>query len=354
MSAEVLFAPVQPDEPLASRAGKVRRLYERLGAGRLVSRDDLVAIKTHFGEQGNTTHVSPDLVRTFVDLVKEGGGLPYLTETSVLYKSRRMNAVSHILQAYAHGFTFERVGAPIVMCDGLRGNLDREVVLEGAEGGTVSIAADAAAAALVLVSHATGHLGTGFGAALKNLGMGLSARKGKLSQHSASHPFVQEAVCTGCGACLRGCPVDALEMVAGKARIQDETCIGCGECLTLCTFNAIGFRWDGASAELQRKMVEHAAAVAKALEGRLVCFNFLTDMTRDCDCLGASPTVLPDIGILASWDPVAIDAATLALTKERAGRDLAGLSYPALDPMVQIRHAARLGVGSPDYRLVEV
>jgi uncharacterized protein len=353
MHSDVLFSPVCEGDAPAATAARLQALYA--GLGRPVASQDLVAIKTHFGERGNTTHVAPQHIRTLVDLVRAEGGNPYLTETSVLYKSQRMNAVSHILLAFQHGFTFEAVGAPIIMSDGLRGNLDREVEIHGDHYDRVAVAADAISPdRMIVVSHATGHLAAGFGAAIKNLGMGLSARKGKLSQHSASKPFVDREACHACQVCVRWCPEEAIALDQDKARIDETLCIGCGECITVCQPSAIGFRWDGASADLQRKMAEHAWGTALAMRDRIVYFNFLTDMTRDCDCMGASTKVLEDIGILASQDPVALDMATLALTRERAGKDLAALSFPHLDPMVQIEHAEKLGMGSREYRLVDV
>ncbi len=348
--SEVFFAPVSSEVPMATQ---VETLYRALGVK--LKRGGLVALKTHFGEEGNTTHVAPAHLRTLVDLVKAEGALPFLTETSVLYKSRRSNAVEHILLAYQHGFTYEAVGAPIILCDGLKGNLEREVEIHGDHYNHVAIAADAGSPDhLILVSHATGHLAAGFGAALKNLGMGLSARKGKLDQHSASKPYVKPRLCEACGDCIRHCPVDAISMKGDAAFIDEDLCIGCGECITACIPGAVGFKWDGASADLQRKMAEHAFGVAKLLEGRFSCFNFLTHMTQQCDCLGASHQVMPDLGILASLDPVAIDMATLDLTRERAGQDLGRLTHPELDPMVQIDHAEKLGLGRKAYRLTRV
>lgn len=354
MAADVFFCPV-PDSEDPAIPRKLRALFEAVGAPALMAAQDLVALKTHFGEKGNTTHVGAARIRALVDLVKERDAQPYLTETSVLYKSRRMNAVSHILLAYEHGFTFEKVGAPILMADGLRGNLGREVPVGDGDDRTVSVAADALSPdAMLVVSHATGHIGAAFGAAIKNLGMGLAARKGKLVQHSVSKPYVEAKACTGCGTCLRWCPADAIGLEREKARIDPATCIGCGECITVCKFNAVAFRWDGASADLQRRMAEHACGLARAMAGRLVFFNFLMDMTRDCDCMGGSPKVMADIGILASTDPVAIDMATLDLTRARGGKDLAAATRPELDPMIQINHGAGLGMGTKEYVLKEL
>ncbi|MBI4979137.1 MAG: DUF362 domain-containing protein [Spirochaetes bacterium] len=354
--ADVFFTPMTAQTSDTDAAAIIRKLYDLLPVTKQLCEDDLVAIKTHFGEDGNTTHVKPAYIRVIADALKNAKAQPYLTETSVLYKSERMNAVSHMLLAYKHGFTFENIGAPIIMADGLRGNLEREITVDGKCYEHVSVAADAASAdAMIVVSHATGHLAAGMGATIKNIGMGLSSRKGKLTQHSASKPFITPSICTACGQCIRHCPVDAISYVNKKAHIDDKICIGCGECITVCKFNAVGFSWDGASADLQRKMAEHAWGICKEMSGKIGYISFLINMTKDCDCMGTHPKiVVPDIGILASNDPVAIDMATLDLTKQKAGKTIAALSFPQLDPMVQIDHAVSLGMGTKEYRLVTV
>lgn len=350
IASQVFFLPSRTPD---IGAEAIQALWTAAAADMLIKKDSLIAIKTHFGEEGNTTHVSPKHIRVFVERVKAQGGMPYLTETSVLYKSRRMNAVAHTLLAYSHGFTFEAVGAPIIMSDGLRGNIEREITVNGDYYKEVPVAADAVSPdAMILVSHATGHLAAGIGAALKNLGMGLSSRKGKLNQHSKSKPHVKSDDCTACEACIQNCPVDAIALVDGKAKIDEAVCIGCGECITVCAYGAVGVRWDGASADLQKKMAEHAAGVVKGMKGNIIYFNFLTNMTKDCDCISEDEKpIIPDIGILASRDPVAIDMATLDLTKNAAGKTLAALAFPALDPLVQIAHAERMGIGTRKYDL---
>ncbi|MEK6796339.1 MAG: DUF362 domain-containing protein [Spirochaetota bacterium] len=351
MPAPVFFTPCTHDG--GDVTARISALLSAVELGSLITKGSLIALKTHFGEEGNTTHVAPRHIRAFVDHVKSLGGLPYLTETSVLYKSQRMNAVAHTILAYSHGFTYEAVGAPIIMSDGLRGNLEREVDVNGDYYRKVPIAADAVSPdAMIVISHATGHLAAGLGAALKNLGMGLSSRKGKLNQHSKSKPHIDREECTACEACIRNCPVNAIALHDGKARIDEAICIGCGECITVCAFSAVGFRWDGASADLQKKMAEHAAGVIKGMEGKLVYCNFLTNMTKDCDCISEDEKpIIPDIGILASRDPVAIDMATLDLTKRSSGKTLAALAFPALDPLVQMIHAERMGLGNRGYEL---
>ena len=191
--------------------------------------------------------------------------------------------------------------------------------------------------------------------AIKNLGMGLASRKGKLRMHSSVKPSIKAEACTFCGQCIRWCPEDAIVPRDGRAFIVQERCIGCGECLAVCRFDAVMYDWRTESAELQRRTAEHAFGAVIGKKGKLYCLNFLTDMTRDCDCLAQKQEpLLPDLGILASRDPVAVDQATLDLTRERFGRHLGEASYPELDSGIQIEHGERIGMGSRKYRLVPV
>lgn len=312
-----------------------------------------VAIKLHVGENNNNTHVSPDLIKPIVSTVKKKAALPFLTETSTLYKGRRSNAVDHIIQAFDHGFTYERTGAPFIMADGLSGNTEIEVPIDGVVFDKVNIAREIVFAdALVAVSHPTGHPGMGLGACIKNLGMGLSSRIGKLRQHSSVKPYIDIAACTFCRKCLQWCPVDAIVEKKEKAFILEEKCIGCGECLSVCNFDAVRYNWGVESADLQQRVAEHALGVLQNKGDRCFFFNFLIDMTEGCDCFGGrQKPIIPDVGILASPDPVAIDQATLDLTSRRHGESLAKKSEPGLDPTIQLDHAEKIGLGSRAYRL---
>ena len=201
-----------------------------------------------------------------------------------------------------------------------------------------------------------GHMVTGLGACLKNLGMGLASRAGKLRQHSSVAPAIKEDKCRYCRKCMQWCPAEAIGERRGKAFIDPAKCMGCGECLTVCRYDAVRYNWGTGSERLQKSMVEHALGVLKGKRDKCFFYNVLVDMTADCDCMGrVQRKILPDIGILAATDPVAIDAATLDLTRRHGGgRTLAEKAYAELDPMVQLRHAEKLGMGSINYELVTV
>ena len=353
--SDVFFIPVQDDESTTSVAEKVNTLFDKAGFQSIIKPKDIVSIKTHFGEKGNVTHLPPELIRPVVNKVKEHSGKPFLTETSVLYKSKRSNALDHILLAYEHGFTFENVGAPIIMSDGFLGVWEREITINGDFYEKVGIAGDAIAPdALLIISHATGHMVSGLGATMKNMGMGMSSRMGKLNQHSEVAPKVNKETCDFCKTCIKWCPENCIIEDNETALILEEKCIGCGECLAVCKPGAVQFTWDATSENLQKKMVEHAYGLYCEKKDNMAYMSFLTNMTQNCDCMKTDGKIIPDIGILASFDPIALDMATLDLTQKNNENNLAKLAYPAHDPMIQIEHGVKLGMGSKEYRLIEI
>jgi uncharacterized Fe-S center protein len=345
MKSELFFLPVKHGEDPSSIAKGLKKLFEESGAGGHFAKGDHVGVKTHFGEHGNTTFLHPVLVKSVVDRLLQAGVRPFLTETSTLYRGRRTNAHDHICLAQEHGFGFERMKVPIIMADGLYG--DAEVA--------VNIASEIAKMqGLVILSHLTGHMLSGFGCAIKSIGMGLASRKGKLKQHSIMSPEIITRKCTACGMCIQWCPKDTIALVSGKAFIHKENCIGCGECLAVCRYDAVRYDWNMESNTMQEMMAEHAAGVIKAVKGKIFFFNFLINITRDCDCGNGGESVSKDVGILAGGDIVAMEKATSDLFARANERSLRECTYPNVDPMIQVRHAEHLGLGSADYRLVEL
>jgi len=356
----VYFAPVPEkatDEDLAAAA---RAVFDAAGIATRFGEKDLVAIKSHFGESGNTNVVPPAAIAAIGDCVRTRGGRPFLIETSTLYSGGRSDAAAHIATAHGNGFGIDATGMPLIMADGLTGDAEIEVEVPGSSLGKVAIAREALMAnALIVATHVTGHIGTGLGGAIKNIGMGLASRRGKLRQHSAMKPAVQVPKCTACGRCIPICPVDAITFVEKgdrkAARIDGQRCIGCGGCLTACRFEAIRYDWKIESRDLQIRMTEHAAGLIRRLGEAMGYISFAARVTKDCDCLGKTQKrVAPDIGVLASTDIVAIDAASLDIIQCKAGTSLRDLSYPKLDPWIQIEHAEKLGIGSRTYERVDV
>lgn len=354
MSSTVYWIPVNKGEADRELAPALEDFLKKKKLLDFVRARDMVAVKTHFGEAGTRGFVRPPLLAVLAAAVRLREGLPFLTETSTLYRGRRSNAVDHLELAREHGFTPEATGMQIVMADGLLGDEEVSVPIDGIHFQSVNIAAQVVKSqCLVLVSHFTGHVATGFGGALKNLGMGCSSRRGKLIQHSTARPSIKASKCTACGECVRWCPQDAISLVEGHAVIDDLRCIGCGECLAVCRFDAVKYNWKETYTNLQEKVVEHAMGVVAGKENRLLCLNFMTRISRDCDCMKGYDQIAPDLGILVSTDPVALDAASLDLLENSTGKSIRQLAHD-IPSRAQLDHARKLGFGSTEYKLIEV
>jgi uncharacterized Fe-S center protein len=355
--------------PADSHLAKIARLAEQIGMKKFPWRDKLVAVKTHFGERGNSAFPRPIYVRPLVDLIKAGGGKPFLAETATLYTGSRSNAPDHIETALRHGFGPEVTGAPIFICDGLTGRDHRMVKVAGRHYSEVSVAAGIHEAdALVVLSHFKGHEVTGFGGAIKNLGMGCCSRSAKLAMHTSIRPSVLEKKCVRCGRCFAWCAAGAIgqQRPDGPVTIDPAKCRGCGECLVSCRVGAIRINWSEDTRSVTEKMVEHACAVHGPKAGAAFYLNILIDIVPLCDCYGFSDApVVPDIGFAASTDPVALDAACLDLVEAQiglaqsalgrsvpAGRSKLALVHPELEIRAQLEHAAAIGFGSVAYERI--
>ena len=357
---------------------KVDILLDRADLKVKIREKDLVAIKLHFGEKGNTAFVRPIFLRRIVDRAKELKGKPFLTDTNTLYTGTRSEAVSHLTTAFENGFTESVVNAPIVIADGLRGNNATKVRIDKPIFKTVSIAREIDMAdALITVTHFKGHELSGFGGALKNLGMGCSSREGKLSQHSNISPKVKGKSCKSCERCLSWCAQEAISMRASQsgvetkqavAFIDPKKCVGCGECILTCPSGAIQIQWNESIPIFQKKMVEHAYGAVQKKKGKTLYLNFLTQISPACDCYGYSDMpIVRDIGILSSEDPVAIDQASVELVNKEEGNRSSKLPknwepegdkfraiYPEVDWNIQLAYAEEIGLGTREYELIKI
>lgn len=354
MNSKVYYIPLQDNPTIPEQTQAMRRLYQECRVADSIGQNNMVAIKLSVGEKNNDTHIKAPLAKEIVDLVKKSKAYPFLTETSTLYKGERQNAVKHILHAAKQGFGLTEVGAPFIMADGLLGDSEIDVEIRGELFKSVRIAREAVVAdAMLVLSHPTGHMATGLGAALKNLGMGLASRMGKMRQHSALKPEIISEKCRLCGKCLEWCPEGVITEKEGKAYINSELCVGCGQCLAVCHFDSVKYDWNASPEYLQKAMAEHAYGSVKSKMDKTFYFNVLVGMTKDCDCAGKrQDKIIPDIGILASHDGVAIDMATLDLTTQANGKNLTALAHPKLDPLIQLKHAEKIGMGSMSYELI--
>jgi uncharacterized protein len=345
---------------------KLVRLIDAAGIEKIIGRGDLAALKVHFGEKGGHAYIRPTFLRKIVDRVRSLGARPFLTDSSTLYPGERKEAVSALSCAIENGFAFSVVGAPLIMCDGLRGHSARRVQVDGEILQEVDIASGILESnALIAVSHFKCHELTGFGGALKNLGMGCSSREGKLEQHSNVAPKIAENFCTACATCLKACVHDAISFIEGAARIDAECCAGCGRCITVCEEKAIKVQWNEEAPLVMKKMAEYAKGALHGKEGKILFVNFVTQISPACDCYGHSDApIVPDQGILASTDPVALDQACADLVN--AARGLPGTAlqtgtepggdkfrgvHPQIDWEIQLEHAEKIGMGSRRYVL---
>ncbi len=330
-------------------------LFDVAGFAGLIDEGDLVAIKVHFGERGNTAFVSPIYLRRVVDKVKAAGGKPFLTDAGTLYVGSRSNAADHLVTAIENGFDFSVVGAPLIIADGLNGKDYFSVKIDAKHFKEVKIASAAHLAdAMITVSHFKGHEMTGFGGAIKNVGMGLGSRSAKQEMHSDAKPAVDEEKCIGCKKCTRWCPAQAISMTPKKkAEIDESVCIGCGECTVTCPAQAIGINWQTSPDVIQEKICEYTKGALLGKEEKSGFINFVMNVTPDCDCWSWSDApVAQDIGILASKDIVAIDQACVDLINDSSGRDLFKSIHPHTDWSVQLEYGQKIGLGSRDYRLI--
>jgi uncharacterized Fe-S center protein len=377
MKSSVFFSDLRV-ESKKTLFDKLDILLDQANLKGKIKEKDLVAVKLHFGEKGNTAFVRPVFLRRVVDRVKQNKGKPFLTDTNTLYLGTRSEAVSHLTTAFENGFTESVVNAPILIADGLRGNSAIKVRIDKPIFKTVSIAREIFMAdALITVTHFKGHELSGFGGALKNLGMGCSSREGKLSQHSNISPQVKGKACQGCEVCLSWCPQSAISMVSSEsgtknqrsiAFIDSKNCIGCGECILACPSSAIQIQWNESIPIFQKKMVEHAYGAVHRKKGKALYLNFLTQISPACDCYGYSDTpIVNDIGILSSEDPVAIDQASVDLVNGESGNRASKLPgawkagenkfraiYPEVDWNIQLAYAEEIGMGNREYELIKI
>lgn len=377
MKSTVFFSGIDP-KSIEISPNQVEAHLDCLNLKGKIREKDLVAIKLHFGEKGNTAYIKPPFLRRIVDQVKQCKGKPFLTDTNTLYRGMRQEAVSHLINAYQHEFTYTLMDAPIIIADGLRGNSAVEIIIDKSFFKKVFIAHEIYMSdALISVAHITGHELCGFSGTLKNLGMGCASREGKLSQHSTLSPRVKGKKCRGCGICLSWCPSEAISISSdlsnsenrkGRAFIHPERCIGCAECILACPNGAIQIQWNESIPIFQKKMVEYAYGAVQKKKGKSIYLNFLSQITPACDCGGHSETpIVNDIGILSSEDPVAIDQASVDLVNGQEGNPSSKLSkhwapgedkflalYPEVDWTIQLAYAEEVGLGTREYELIKI
>jgi hypothetical protein len=350
--SEVFFRPAAEIGPDNTQIDQIEELFRKIP---VVEKGDLVAIKIHPGEYGNTTYVRPVIVRTVVDFVKEAGGIPFITDTTVLYGGKRFNGADLLWTAAVNGFTFGSMNAPFIAADGLLGDDSVAVPIGGEYIDEITVAsAIAKADAIIMISHCKGHPASGFGGAVKNLGMGCLDKEGKAKVHAPGKPDIDIESCTGCGKCINTCPWDAISLENGKANVNKNLCKGELSCLESCRFGAIAPP-ENCTTEMQARLGEAALGPFRLLPGKIGYINWIFDLTPGCDCFNFSaPVFAGNVGMLASMDPVAIDKASLDLVNKKIAEEGCMHSITdvwGIDPIIHLEYAAKMGVGSMEYSL---
>ena len=340
MASKVYFADLRADyhENLQQ---KLTRLLKTAGMGDIDFNEKFVAIKLHFGEPGNLAYLRPNWAKTVADFVKERGGKPFLTDCNTLYVGGRKNALDHMDSAMVNGFNYMTTGCQIIIADGLKGNDEVEVPVAGGEYVKNAKIGRAVMDADVFISltHFKGHETAGFGGCLKNIGMGCGSRAGKMEQHNA-----------------------------GKPHVEQKLCVGCGRCIAICPKNAVQINWDESTSNLNRKIAEYTKAV---VDGR-PCFHIslVIDVSPNCDCRSENDmAIVPNVGMFASFDPVALDMACIDAVNAQMplhgsaadcpedhqhAHDYFQRIHPDTDWRSCLEHGEKIGLGTREYELVKI
>ncbi len=357
--SEVYFAGLSSSSKDDNLPSRIERLFHKASEG-MDHNDKFVAVKLHFGELGIDTYMRPVRVAPIVKAIKDAGGKPFLTDSNTLYRGSRGNAVDHHVTAAKNGWLMPVVDAPVIIADGLHGHDFYKQKIDGKHFNEVKLGtAIQQADSMVCVTHFKGHGMTGFGGTLKNLGMGCASRAGKLMMHYNVKPFVDEEKCICCGKCAIWCPADAIT-VEKYANIDLDSCIGCGECRIVCPEGAVKVKDSSSNDELQEKIAEFAHGALMGKYDTSVFYNFVMDVTPECDCPPwRKGPLVADIGVLASRDPVAVDQAAFDLVKDAVGSEHeAGTDkfceVHGIDSSIQLKHAEWIGMGERKYELVDI
>ncbi len=393
MGSQVCFADMHAkagDSILA----KFERLIEKAGINQIDFKDKFVAVKVHFGEVGNMAFLRHQYAKVLCDHIKARGGKPFLTDCNTLYVGYRNNALNHLDAAFINGYNPLSTGVHTIIADGLRGTDEREIPVVGGEYVKEAKIGAAVAEADIIVSltHFKGHVNAGFGGALKNIGMGCGSKKGKMEMHSSGTPRIDGGKCIGCGMCVDHCANDGVHVVDGTAVIDEGHCVGCGYCIAYCPAGAIMTKWDEAKPVMNRKIAEYTKAV---LDGKpSFHVSLVLDVSPDCDCERHNDVpVIPNVGMFASFDPVALDQACVDAANKQPvvqgskadpqvkeasasdhmdgaraipeqacsehaagddGHDVFRMVHPDTDWAAGLDHAVKLGIGTREYELVVV
>ena len=346
---------------------KLEKLIKEAGIANIDFKNKFAAIKIHFGEPGNLAFLRPNYAKVVADTIKKLGGKPFLTDANTLYVGRRKNGLDHIDSAYENGFSPFSTGCHVIIADGLKGTDEQLVPIDGeyikeAKIGQAVMDADV----IISLSHFKGHEATGFGGCFKNIGMGCGSRAGKMEMHCSGKPNANLELCIGCGNCLKDCAHDAIVIEDGKAEINHDKCVGCGRCLGRCPVDAISVAEWEANNVLNCKIAEYTYAVIKDKPNFHI--SLVIDVSPYCDCHSENDLpIVPDVGMFASFDPIALDMACVDAVnampampgsmlddREKVHNDHFIDAHPDTNWETCLDHAVKLGMGSKEYELITV
>lgn len=347
---------------------KLARLVKQAGMLENIDfKNRYTAIKIHFGEPGNMSYLRPNYAKVIVDLIKEQGGKVFLTDCNTLYVGGRKNALDHLDTAYENGYNPFALGCHVVIGDGIKGTDEALVSVPGeyikeAKIGRAVMDADI----IISMNHFKGHVAAGFGGAMKNLGMGCGSRAGKMEMHSAGKPNVKQKYCVGCGVCQKNCAHNAITIENKKAFIDHEKCVGCGRCLGACPMDAVRAADDESNEILSCKIAEYSLAVVQNRPNFHI--SFVMDVSPSCDCHGYNDVpIVPNVGIFASFDPVALDMACADAVNAQKPVKYSKLGeaeidlgdhfrsvHPTTNGLAAIEHGVKIGLGNKEYELIRI
>ncbi|MBN1914141.1 MAG: DUF362 domain-containing protein [Candidatus Omnitrophica bacterium] len=353
MKSDVYFIKTGPCSK-EERGAALEKVLKNASSLLSYKKDEIVPIKVTIGDSTCVYHLNPELVKSVVNKIKKSGAKPFLFDTSVIYKGQRQNAVDHMSLAQSKGFGQTKTGAPFLVADGLLGQDGKELPVNSENINKIRVPSFVGMLdSLIVLSHPTGHIVSGFAAAIKNVAMGMSCRATKQVQHSSLKPSVIEKKCTACGLCIDICPVQAISFKENKALIDQKACIGCGECLCACKFDAIFINWHEDPVVFCKRMVEVAGFILSKFKNKFF-INFAFDITKECDCISNKDEkmISKDIGILASEDILSLDKATSDLACRDKKTDYLKDKQPVYGPMFD--YAAEKGLGNIEYNLIEL
>ena len=367
-ASKVYFSDMRTDPNSPNLTGKLHRLMKAAGFESIAFDGKFTAVKVNVGEPGNLAYLRPNWAREVCDYVKSLGGLPFITDCNTLYVGGRRNGLEHLDSAYANGWNPFQTGVHTVIADGLKGNDEARIPVEGGEYVKEAKIGRAIADADVVISlsHFKGHELTGFGGAIKNLGMGSGSRAGKMEMHSAGKPFVRTADCIGCGRCIKNCAQGAPVVTEGKCAIDRDKCVGCGRCIGVCPKKAIEAPFDQANDVLNCKMAEYAKAVCQDKPSFHICL--VIDVSPYCDCHAENDApIVPNVGMFASFDAVALDEACADAVNAQTPIPNSALGeaehchhdhftdvFPTTNWRSCLEHAEKIGFGTRQYELVNI